>query len=179
VILEDHALRLEPPFAVIPAGEQPSRFDTPANRPPRSSSCLTVRQMRRAVDGTTDRPVRSSLLHVCSDVPPFHPANVLTSLESALTENTPVTPLQSALPKTLDLKPFRIRTYEKRWGGGGYPRAPNLSPSSNASAAHFRLSIVDCRLSLEFAPEMGCIESGAWWHSHLRRAQRSAQDLYA
>jgi hypothetical protein len=41
-----------------------------------------------------------------------------TLLESALPENAPVTRLESALPKTLDLKPFRIRTY-KKWRGEG------------------------------------------------------------
>ena len=34
----------------------------------------------------------------------------LTSLQSALTQNAPVTPLQSADPKTRHLKSFRIRT---------------------------------------------------------------------
>ena len=39
-------------------------------------------------------------------------------LESAHPENAPVTRLESALPKSLDLKPFRIRTYEN-WRGEG------------------------------------------------------------
>jgi hypothetical protein len=42
----------------------------------------------------------------------------LTPLESALPQNVPVTRLESALPKTKDLKSFRIRTYEKGWGEG-------------------------------------------------------------
>jgi hypothetical protein len=42
----------------------------------------------------------------------------LTPLQSALTENARVTRLESALTKLLDLKSFRIRTYEKRWGEG-------------------------------------------------------------
>src|SRR5277367_5568129 len=42
----------------------------------------------------------------------------LTPLQSALTKNAPITLLESALPKTLDLKSFRIRTYEKRRGEG-------------------------------------------------------------
>src|SRR5579863_7255302 len=41
---------------------------------------------------------------------------LLTPLQSALTENARITPLESALTKLLDLKSFRIRTYEKRWG---------------------------------------------------------------
>src|SRR5271163_1605204 len=40
-------------------------------------------------------------------------------VESALPKNPPITPLQSSDPKTLDLKSFRIRTYEKRRGEGG------------------------------------------------------------
>src|SRR5882724_2343770 len=40
----------------------------------------------------------------------------LSPLESALPQTTPITPLQSADPKTLDLKSFRIRRSEKRWG---------------------------------------------------------------
>jgi hypothetical protein len=43
---------------------------------------------------------------------------LLTPLQSALTENARITPLESALTKLLDLKSFRIRTYEKRWGEG-------------------------------------------------------------
>jgi hypothetical protein len=45
----------------------------------------------------------------------------LTLLESALTQNPPVTPLECALPKNQDLKPFRMNTYEKNPGGGGPP----------------------------------------------------------
>jgi len=41
----------------------------------------------------------------------------LSPVESALTQNAPITRLESALPKTQDLKPFRIRTYEKTGGG--------------------------------------------------------------
>ncbi len=42
----------------------------------------------------------------------------LTSLESALTQGLPVTPLECALTKNKDLKSFRIRTYRKTGGGG-------------------------------------------------------------
>ena len=42
----------------------------------------------------------------------------LNPVESALPKNTPVTPVQSALPHSLDLKPFRIRTYRNRRGEG-------------------------------------------------------------
>jgi hypothetical protein len=40
----------------------------------------------------------------------------LRSIESALMQNEPITRLESALPKTQHLKPFRIRTYEKTGG---------------------------------------------------------------
>ncbi len=43
----------------------------------------------------------------------------LSPLECTVTENASASPLESALTKTLDLKPFRILTYEKRWVGGG------------------------------------------------------------
>ena len=42
----------------------------------------------------------------------------LTPLESALTKISPITRLESALPKTKDLKPFIIRTYEISGGEG-------------------------------------------------------------
>jgi hypothetical protein len=45
-------------------------------------------------------------------------SNPLTHLESALTKNSRVTALESADPKSLDLKSFRIRTY-KNWRGEG------------------------------------------------------------
>ena len=73
-----------------PAGELASRFDTPAKCPLRSSTRLTILQIRRAIEGAIDTSVRSSSLRtICSDVSPLHPANVLTSLESALTEKRP------------------------------------------------------------------------------------------
>ena len=43
----------------------------------------------------------------------------LSPLESAHPQNCRVTRLESALPKSLDLKSFRIRTYKKRRGEGG------------------------------------------------------------
>jgi hypothetical protein len=45
--------------------------------------------------------------------------SALSSIESALTQNALITCLESPLPKTQHLKPFRIRTYEKT-GGRGY-----------------------------------------------------------
>src|SRR5579863_3049848 len=51
--------------------------------------------------------------------PELSTVNLLTLVESALPQNTPVTPSESALPNSLDLKSFRIRTCEKRWGEGG------------------------------------------------------------
>jgi hypothetical protein len=42
----------------------------------------------------------------------------LSPSESALTKKALVTHLESALPKSLDLKSFRIRTYVKGWGEG-------------------------------------------------------------
>ena len=53
-----------------------------------------------------------------SDIRLPNAAPTVNPVESALTENGRVTPLESALPKTLNLKVFRIRTYEK-WRGEG------------------------------------------------------------
>src|ERR1700722_2568633 len=50
----------------------------------------------------------------------------LTPSESALPRNRCVTRLESALPKSLHLKPFRIRTYEKWRGGGGQRLTRNM-----------------------------------------------------
>ena len=173
--LRDHALPLRLPFPVTLAGE-PSRFDTPANRTLRNSNRLTIPQIRPAIKGSTDTSVRSSFCTICSDVAPLHLANVLTSLESTLTENTPITPLQSVLPKSLHFKPFRIRTYEKRWGSG---TSQNSKPVVVIQRPGGSFSAFNCRLSLEFPHEMGCIGSRARWHSRFPCAQRSAQDFYA
>src|SRR5271154_2291087 len=43
----------------------------------------------------------------------------LSRLESVVTQNRCVTHLESALPKSLNLKSFIIRTCEERWGRGG------------------------------------------------------------
>jgi hypothetical protein len=56
--------------------------------------------------------------------------NKLTLLESALAKIPSVTRLESALANSLNLKPFRIRTYKKRWGEGanGQPRQSRARP---------------------------------------------------
>ena len=53
-----------------------------------------------------------------SGVRPSEAFSALTLLESAVPKNAPVTLLESALTKSLALKPFRIRTYKKRRGEG-------------------------------------------------------------
>src|SRR5580692_6102745 len=65
------------------------------------------------------------LVNHTGPLPSFHEVlkvdgtNKLSPLESALTKNPRVTHLESALPNSLDLKSFRIRTYEKGRGEGG------------------------------------------------------------
>src|SRR5271165_2960165 len=64
-----------------------------------------------------------SAVHRSSTLPSIHGSSSTTPypvspVESALTRNARVTPLQSALPEWLKLKSFRIRTYEKRRGRG-------------------------------------------------------------
>src|SRR5271163_5332293 len=63
-------------------------------------------------------------------------------LESALPENAPVTRLESALPKSLDLKPFRIRTCEKwrGWGGKVLTRNRGGSCVRNIVSSRLRLN---------------------------------------
>ena len=55
-------------------------------------------------------------------VPPHYP---LTPLQSALPKNAPLTPSESALTKWLNLKSFRIRTYEKNRGEGVHADLPS------------------------------------------------------
>jgi hypothetical protein len=73
------------------------------------------------------------------NIPIFRLENVLTPLESALPKNAPVTPLQSADPKTKDLKSFRIRRSEKGWGEGGklLTRIEGLSFAFVTSLRHY------------------------------------------
>src|ERR1700676_1761823 len=55
-------------------------------------------------------------------------------------KNPPVTPLQSALPKTQHLNPFRIRTYKKNRGGRGpitVTHSPRVSANSASPRCHF------------------------------------------
>src|SRR5882724_4810854 len=58
--------------------------------------------------------------------------------ESALPKNRPVTRLESADPKILDLKSFRIRTYRKWWGRVQIVNQPSphirVSEKGNATA---------------------------------------------
>jgi len=50
----------------------------------------------------------------------YHSSMSVTLLECAVTKNVPVSPLECAVTKLLDLKSFRIRSYKKSGGGGGY-----------------------------------------------------------
>src|SRR6202162_163902 len=66
-----------------------------------------------------------------SIVPDIFP---LMSLESTLPRNRTLTPLQSTLTKTLDLKSIRINTYKKTGGRGVNPILADYrktSPSGN------------------------------------------------
>src|SRR5271155_1399001 len=56
----------------------------------------------------------------------------VSAAESALTKFASVTPLESALAKTLDLKSFRIRTYKKR-GGRGSKILTTTRPAGSSS----------------------------------------------
>src|ERR1700675_3972808 len=80
--------------------EHTPSFPAPTSCPAHSSHPLISVQMPQ---GDMRSPVLSSLPN---DSRPS--AYSLTPLQSALTENAYVTPLESALPKSLDLKSFRI-----------------------------------------------------------------------
>ncbi len=90
----------------------------------RSGGCCGANKGRRTRPRASETtppvsPAPSTLsLKGLRNVSTFRRSNVLTPVESALTQNTPITPLESALPNSLDLKSFGIRTYEKRWGEG-------------------------------------------------------------
>src|SRR5258707_614210 len=49
----------------------------------------------------------------------FRPLHLLSLLECADPQIAPITPLECAVPKTKDLKSFRMRSSEKTRGGGG------------------------------------------------------------
>jgi hypothetical protein len=93
-----------------------------------------------------ERSEGSAFLLCVSHSPIFHHPQTITALESALTENAPLTRLESALPKHLafnlyrlrhpttpagckqsHLKPFRIRTYRKTLAGRACPYSFNPS----------------------------------------------------
>ena len=89
----------------------------------------------------------------------------LTPAESAHPENSRVTPLQSALPKTLTLKSFRIRTSKLRRGGGvqtvNQSSAPGCRPhvpsasrfpgdATSPHSAFFFTSLLPCFLTSPF-----------------------------
>ncbi len=85
----------------------------------------------------------------------------LSPLLSALPGFAPLTPLESALPKTQDLKSFRIRTYRKRRGEGVLLLTASAAGHVHLVGARYivpflvwplRLSTVDCRLSLVLCP---------------------------
>jgi len=57
--------------------------------------------------------------------------SLLTPVECALAEIWQITPLESALPKSLDLKSFRMNTSAKTPGGGGGLPRQSRSPKPN------------------------------------------------
>ena len=85
-------------------------------------SCLCsyeqIHRKKSSRGRTNQRHRKLDLSFSSSNLPPFQPSNPLTSLESALPQNTPATLLESALTNSKDLNSFRIRTYKKRGGRG-------------------------------------------------------------
>ena len=87
----------------------------------------------------------------------------LFPLESALTKNTFVTLLESALTKSFDLKSFRIRSYRKRQGEG----------VNRFSLLHFDRSGKPVRPFLSSSPRWR-ETVGMWSHTH-QQIQRSQE----
>ncbi len=67
-------------------------------------------------------------------------------LQLTLGENAPVTPLQSALTCFLDLKSFRIRTYEKDIGGRGVGEVWSATPPDRSFHSCNSLPLAPCPL---------------------------------
>ena len=82
---------------------------------------LSAQPARKVLPQSLPHYVVTSLLRfdLClTRNPELSTVNQLTLVESALPQNRRVTRLESADPKTRDLKSFRIRTSKKRWGRG-------------------------------------------------------------
>jgi hypothetical protein len=104
----------------------------------------------------------------------------LSLLESALTKIVPVTRLESALANSLNLKPFRIRTYKKRRGRGATvnhvshlagqawsTQIKERRPLRNAAATAARIADLDNQAA------SSCSRSSEWrrWAGTWRSSQ--------
>ncbi len=67
-------------------------------------------------------------------------------LQPAPSQNATITPLQSALTCFLDLKSFRIRTYEKNIGGRGVGEVPSATPPHRSFHSCNSLTLAPCAL---------------------------------
>jgi hypothetical protein len=81
--------------------------------------------------------------HFNAPLPQITGHQSLSPLQSALLQNAPITPLESALPKTQHLKPFRMNTSEKKGRGEG-----SHLPSQRVSIFEFPFSIFALSLPL-------------------------------
>ena len=116
-----------------------------------NSAFRDPRSRRSLAPGTQARQnirnaMRLPTVFCLADDSPFTTQFSLSPLESALPGNTPITPLESALTKSLDLKSFRIRTSKKRGGEGPLPSA---HPDPNTSRGNWdqRTSLLNQRTS--------------------------------
>src|SRR6266478_4947258 len=80
----------------------------------------------------------------------------LTPPESALARNASVTPLGSALTVSLDLKPFRIRTYRKRWGEGALRLTGTILTASHDAGEREKASHREFHADPN-CPSVGCL----------------------
>jgi hypothetical protein len=126
-MIDNHSVLL-PPYPMFLSLSTPTNFEP-------SSNCPGILLLDLLSANSVPSVLKSNFPR--RSVVAYGAEHSLTSLESALPQNVPVTRLESALPKTWHLKPFRIRTYEKRWGEG--PLSP-LAPT-RPSHAQFACSI--------------------------------------
>ena len=69
-------------------------------------------------------------------------STMVSPLECVVTKNAPLSPVEYVLTKTLDLKSFGFRTYEKRVGGGMGGLAPQPSRPCWSTPAMTRVVVL-------------------------------------
>ena len=112
----------------------PSRLECAVEHPMKDASpaCPEPRRRERASRpkdlSANVRALECAVEHLAKDASPERASRpkdlsaALTSLECAVPRFAVLTPLECAVAKTRPRKSFRMRSYEKRWGGGVHTR---------------------------------------------------------